>query len=77
MATEPEPSKKKARTGYKTALQYSLFGSDDESDYSSPASIHSQSPECDDNDGASHRDREDRGTVTSVGTTQETLDRNV
>ena len=40
--TESEPSKKKARTDYKTALQYNLFGSDDgdESDRSSPVSMH-------------------------------------
>ena len=79
VATKLEPSKKKSGTSYKTALQYSLLGSDDgdDSDQSSPISIHSHSREWDDNDGSRYSDREDRGTGTSVGTTQEALDRNV
>ena len=39
--------------------------------------MHALSQEHDENDGARHGDLMDRGTGTSVGTTQENLDSNV
>ena len=79
-ATKNEPSSKEARSNYRTHDDYrSLFDSEGEDQASSPApapaSAHSPVREYD--DGPRHREAKYRGTVTSVGTTQEELDRNV
>ena len=79
-ATKNEPSSKEARSNYRTHDDYrSLFDSEGEDQASSPApapaSTHSPVREYD--DGPRHREAKYRGTVTSVGTTQEELDRNV
>ena len=77
-ATEYEPSRKRARhTGQAHGYYQDLFGSEDEGDASSPAptTAVTQRGKCD--DGSRHRGQDARGTITSVGTTQEALDSNV
>ena len=77
-AAEYEPSSKKARSNIRTHDSYhSLFDAEDEKESSSSALALSHSPvrECD--DGPRHRETVYRDTPTSVGITQEALDRNV
>ena len=51
--------------------------SDDEPRGSSPTPSRARSQERDDSNGSRHRDEDDCGTSTSVGTTQQELDHNV
>ena len=77
-AADYELSSKKARSNIRThAFYHSLFDSEDEKDISSSALALTHSPvrACD--DGPRHRETVYRDTPTSVGITQEALDRNV
>lgn len=71
VAATTEPSTEKARSSKMThELRHSLFGSDDESDYSSPTPASANSQSCDHDDGSRRRETEVRGPTPSVGTTQ-------
>ena len=77
-ATEYEPSRKRARhTGQTHGFYQSLFSSEDEGDDSSPAPTTAVTQGSKSDDGSRHRGQDTRGTITSVGTTQEALDSNV